>query len=124
MKTFLCYPRCTTCRKAKKWLADNGVEVSERSITEQNPTAGELTEWIKTSGLPVSRFFNTSGILYREQHIKDKVRILPDDELIDLLATNGMLVKRPIVVSNDIVLVGFNEKNWTEKLLKNGKSNS
>jgi arsenate reductase len=117
MKTFLCYARCSTCRKAKQWLLDNNVAVEERSITEQHPTAEELTKWIKASGLPVSRFFNTSGILYREQNVKDKVRVLPDDELIDLLATNGMLVKRPLLVSDDVVLVGFNEEKWTEKLL-------
>ncbi|MDR1699462.1 MAG: arsenate reductase family protein [Prevotellaceae bacterium] len=117
MKTFFCYTRCSTCRKAKQWLIDNGVKFSERSIVEQNPTAKELTKWIKTSGLPVSKFFNTSGILYRAENVKDKVRVLPDNELIDLLATNGMLVKRPILVDDDVVLVGFNEKNWAEKLL-------
>ena len=113
---FIQYPKCGTCRKAAKWLEANGVDVTSRHIVEDNPKKEELSEWIDKSGLPISRFFNSSGIIYREQNLKDKVKSATRDELLDILASNGMVVKRPIVVGDDFVLVGFNEKEWIEKL--------
>ena len=113
---FVEYPRCTTCRKAKKYLEENNIEFIDRHIVEENPTKEELKEWFQKSGLPINKFFNTSGVLYREMQLKDKVKTLPEDELLDILATNGMLVKRPIVINNDTVLVGFKEEDWNEKL--------
>lgn len=114
---FIHYPKCGTCRKASKWLEENGVEVTARHIVEDNPKKVELSEWINKSGLPISRFFNTSGMIYREQNLKEKVKTASNDELLDILASNGMVVKRPIVVGDDFVLVGFNEKEWLEKLI-------
>lgn len=117
MKTlFIQYPKCGTCRKASQWLEQNGVEVTSRHIVEQNPTREELSVWIERSGLPISRFFNTSGMVYRELQLKDKVKTASHDELLDILSSNGMVVKRPLVVSDIFVLVGFNEKEWKEKL--------
>lgn len=113
---FIQYPKCGTCRKAAKWLEANGLDVTSRHIVEDNPKREELSEWIDKSGLPISRFFNSSGIIYREQNLKDKVKSATRDELLDILASNGMVVKRPIVVGDDFVLVGFNEKEWIEKL--------
>lgn len=113
---FVEYPKCTTCRRAKKYLEENNIDFIDRNIAEENPTKDELKDWLKKSGLPINKFFNTSGVLYREMQLKDKVKTLPEDELLDILATNGMLVKRPIVVKEDIVLVGFKEEEWTEKL--------
>ena len=113
---FIHYPKCCTCRKASNWLEANGLEVTARHIVEDNPKKEELSEWIDKSGLPISRFFNTSGIIYREQNQKEKVKTASRDELLDLLSSNGMVVKRPIVVGDDFVLVGFNEKEWSEKL--------
>ena len=112
---FLCYPRCTTCQKAKKWLDENKIEYTERHIVENNPTYEELKEWYEKSGLPLKKFFNTSGLLYKEMQLKDKIPTMSEEELLKLLATNGMLVKRPILVSEDIVLVGFKEEQWNEK---------
>ena len=103
------YPRCSTCKKALQWLRDNGVAFEDRHIVEQNPTQQELTEWYHKSGLPLKRFFNTSGNLYKEQGLKDKLPTMSDEEQLALLATNGMLVKRPLVVGDDFVLVGFKE---------------
>lgn len=118
MKTlFIHYPKCGTCRKAYKWLEENGIEVESRHIVENNPNKEELSEWIDKSGLPISRFFNTSGIIYRENNLKEKVNSASRNELLEILASNGMVVKRPIVVGDDFVLVGFNEKQWSEKLL-------
>jgi arsenate reductase len=114
---FVQYPKCGTCRKATKWLEENGVDVESRHIVEANPSKEELTNWIDKSGLPISRFFNTSGIIYREQNLKEKVKTASKDELLDILSSNGMIVKRPIIVSDDFVLVGFNEKEWKEKLV-------
>jgi arsenate reductase len=114
---FIHYPKCGTCRKAYKWLEENGIEVESRHIVENNPNKEELSEWIDKSGLPISRFFNTSGIIYRENNLKEKVNSASRNELLEILASNGMVVKRPIVVGNDFVLVGFNEKQWSEKLL-------
>ena len=113
---FIQYPKCGTCRKAAKWLKDNNVDVTSRHIVEVNPTAQELSEWIDKSGLPVQKFFNTSGQVYKQNNLKDVVKTASREELIDLLAGNGMLVKRPIVVTDDFVLVGFNESEWDKKL--------
>lgn len=113
---FIQYPKCGTCRKASKWLEANSVEVTSRHIVEDNPKKEELADWIQKSGLPIRRFFNTSGMIYREQNLKEKVKTASEDELLDILSSNGMVVKRPIVVGDDFVLVGFNEKEWKEKL--------
>lgn len=115
---FIQYPKCGTCRKAAKWLEDNCIEVTSRHIVEDNPKREELSEWIDKSGLPINRFFNSSGIIYREQNLKEKVKTASRDELLDILSSNGMIVKRPIVVGDDFVLVGFKEKEWEDKLLK------
>ena len=114
---FLCYPRCTTCQKAKKWLDENKIEYTERHIVEKNPTYEELKEWYEKSGLPLKKFFNTSGLLYKEMQLKDKIPTMSEEEQLKLLATNGMLVKRPMVVSDGFVLVGFKEAEWAEKML-------
>lgn len=113
---FVEYPKCTTCKRAKKFLVENNIEFEDRHIAEENPTKEELKIWFDKSGLPINKFFNTSGVLYREMQLKDKVKTLNEDELLDILATNGMLVKRPIIVKDDIVLVGFREEEWNEKL--------
>lgn len=112
---FVEYPKCTTCRRAKKYLEENNIEFTDRHIAEENPTKDELKDWLKKSGLTINKFFNTSGVLYREMQLKDKVKTLPEDELLDILATNGMLVKRPIVVKDDKVLVGFKEEEWNKE---------
>ena len=114
---FICYPKCSTCQKAKKWLDEQGVEYTERHIVENNPTYDELKEWYTKSGLPLKKFFNTSGLLYKEMNLKDKLPTMSEDEQLKLLATNGMLVKRPLVVKEDLVLVGFKEAEWDEKLI-------
>lgn len=113
---FVCYPRCTTCRKAKKWLEEKGVVFTERHIQENNPTAEELKDWHKRSGLPLKRFFNTSGQLYRELKLKDRLPTMDEDEQYNLLASNGMLVKRPLLIGDDFVLVGFKEADWKAAL--------
>ena len=113
---FVHYPKCSTCQKAKKWLETNGVDFEARDIVSQNPSREELVEWHKRSGLPLKKFFNTSGMLYRDMQLKDKLAEMSEEEQFDLLATNGMLVKRPIVVVDDFVLVGFREKEWDDKL--------
>jgi arsenate reductase len=113
---FIEYPKCSTCQKAKKWLDENGVEYTDRHIVENNPTYEELKEWHERSGLPLKKFFNTSGMLYKSMQLKDKLPTMSDDEQLKLLATDGMLVKRPLIVSDDFVLTGFREKEWTEKL--------
>ena len=105
-------PKCSTCRKAKKYLEENGVEFIDRHIVETNPTAEELKEWIAKSGLPVKKFFNTSGKLYKEMGLKDKLASMSDEEQIELLASNGMLVKRPLIIEDGRVLVGFKEAEW------------
>ena len=116
--TFLCYPKCTTCQKAKKWLDDNKIEYEFRDIKLDNPTLDELTEWYKKSGLPLKKFFNTSGLLYKSLDLKNKIPVMTDEEMLNLLATDGMLVKRPLLVGDDFVLVGFKEDEWTIKLDK------
>lgn len=115
---FIEYPRCTTCKKAKKWLDEHGVDYTDRHIVEDNPTAEELASWRQRSGLPLRRFFNTSGMKYRELGIKAQLDAgMSDEDAFALLATDGMLVKRPLVVGDDFVLVGFHEEAWTEALL-------
>lgn len=114
--TFVCYPRCTTCQKAQKWLAEKGIAVDVRDIKENNPTETELRKWHGLSGLPLKRFFNTSGLKYKELALKDKLPVMSEDEQYKLLATDGMLVKRPILVEDSFVLVGFKEKEWLERL--------
>lgn len=109
---FLCHPRCTTCAKARKWLADNRVEFEERSIQAQNPTAAELALWHRQSGLPLRRFFNTSGQLYRELELAKKLPDMSEEEMLALLATDGMLVKRPLLICGETVRVGFKEAEW------------
>ena len=115
-KIFVCYPRCTTCQKAETWLADHGIAVKVRDIKGENPTEQELRSWHKISGLPLKRFFNTSGQKYREMGLKDKLATMSEDEQYALLSTDGMLVKRPILVSDDFVLVGFKEQEWQKAL--------
>ncbi len=114
---FVYYPKCSTCRKAKKWLEENNIEFEERHIIDDNPTYEELKEWYEKSGLTLNRFFNTSGMKYRELKLKDKRPEMSEDEQLKLLATDGMLVKRPVIVSDDVVLTGFKVKEWEEKLL-------
>lgn len=113
---FLCYPKCTTCQKAKKWLEANGVAYVERHIVEERPSYEELKEWYERSGFPLKKFFNTSGLLYKELKLKDKLPAMSEEEQLQLLATNGMLVKRPMVVKEDVILVGFKEAKWEETL--------
>ena len=112
---FVCYPRCTTCQKARRWLEERGAAVEERDIKEERPTADELRAWHAKSGLPLKRFFNTSGLKYKELGLKDKLPTLSEAEQYDLLASDGMLVKRPLLVAVDFVLVGFREKEWQER---------
>lgn len=109
---FVEYPKCTTCRKAKKFLDENGAEYYDRNIKENNPTVEELRKWHETSGLPLKKFFNTSGLLYKEMKLKDKLPEMSDEEKYELLATDGMLVKRPILVTDSTVCVGFKEEEW------------
>ena len=108
----LCYPRCGTCKKALKWLEDNGLEYEYRHIVENNPTRDELKDWYERSGLPLKKFFNTSGLKYKELNLKDRIPEMTEDEIFDLLATDGMLVKRPILLEGDKVLVGFKVEEW------------
>ena len=109
---FLQYPACSTCQKAKKWLTENNIEFTNRLIIEENPTVDELKEWITRSGLPIKKFFNTSGLVYKELKLSEKLPTMNEDEQISLLATNGKLVKRPIVVTDSFVLVGFKPEDW------------
>lgn len=113
---FLQYPKCGTCRKAAKWLRDNHIEVKSRDITADNPTKAELSVWIEKSRLPIAKFFNTSGRIYKEQNLKEKVKSASESELIDILASDGMVVKRPIIVADDFIIVGFDEEEWASKL--------
>ncbi len=116
MLKFICYPKCTTCQRAKKWLDDNNIEYELRDIKENNPTFEELCEWHKMSGLPLKKFFNTSGLLYKSMGLKDKLTTMSEEEQLKLLSTDGMLVKRPLLIGKDFVLVGFKEKEWVEKV--------
>lgn len=113
---FVYYPRCSTCQKAKKWLDENNLKYTERHIVEDNPTYEDLKDWYSRSGLPLKKFFNTSGLLYKDMKLKDKLLGMSEDEQLKLLATNGMLVKRPVLVNGDTVLLGFKEAEWAEKL--------
>ncbi|MGN1027056.1 MAG: arsenate reductase family protein [Faecousia sp.] len=113
---FICYPKCTTCQKAKKWLEANGVVFEERHIKDNKPTAEELSAWHKQSGLPLKKFFNTSGLLYKELQLKDKLPAMAEDEQLALLASDGMLVKRPLLIGDGFVLVGFKEADWKAAL--------
>ena len=114
---FLEYPKCSTCQKAKKWLDEQGISYEDRHIIEDNPTVEELKDWHERSGLPLKRFFNTSGMKYRELGLKDKLPEMSEEEQYELLATDGMLVKRPLVVGDDFVLIGFKEALWKETLV-------
>ena len=116
MLNFICYPKCTTCQKAKKWLAGKEVAFQERHIKEENPTIQELRTWWEMSGLPLKKFFNTSGLQYKALGLKDKLPGMSEEEQLALLAGDGMLVKRPILVGEDFVLVGFKEADWAERL--------
>lgn len=116
MLKYICYPKCTTCVKAKKWLDDNNIEYDLRDIKLDNPTLEELTEWYRKSGLPIKKFFNTSGLLYKSLDLKNKLPQISEDEMLDLLSTDGMLVKRPILIGEDFVLAGFKEAEWNEKV--------
>lgn len=112
---FIGYPKCTTSQKAKKWLDEHQIKYQERHIVENNPTESELEDWIKRSGLPMKRFFNTSGLKYKELGLKDKLPIMGEQEQVRLLASDGMLVRRPLVITDNFILVGFKEKEWDEK---------
>ena len=114
MMNLICYPKCTTCAKAKKWLDENNVEYTERDIKLENPTADELRAWYQKSGLPLKKFFNTSGLLYKSMDLKNKLPNMNEEEMLDLLATDGMLVKRPLLIGEDTVLVGFKEAEWRQ----------
>ena len=117
MITFIEYPKCSTCIRAKKWLEGHGVDFKDRHIVQENPSAQELEAWHKKSGLPIKKFFNTSGKLYKEMNLKEKLPDMSEQEMYGLLATDGMLVKRPIILGEDFVLVGFKEAQWEEMLL-------
>ena len=115
MVEFICYPKCTTCQKARKWLDDNQIEYEFRDIKLDNPTLDELTDWHKKSGLPLKKFFNTSGLLYKSLDLKNKLPIMSENEMLSLLSSDGMLVKRPLFIDDSFVLVGFKEGDWKEK---------
>ena len=116
MLNFICYPKCTTCQKAKKWLDDQGVSYALRDIKQENPTLEELTTWYQKSGLPLKKFFNTSGLLYKSLDLKNKLPTMSEQEMLNLLATDGMLVKRPLLIGADFVLVGFKEAQWNDHI--------
>jgi arsenate reductase len=118
MLKLICYPKCTTCQKAKKWLDDQKIEYDYRDIKIENPTREELAAWQKKSGLPMKKFFNTSGLLYKSMDLKNKLPAMAEDEMLDLLASDGMLVKRPLLIADGFVLVGFKEAEWKENLEK------
>ena len=113
---FICYEKCTTCQKAKKWLEENGVDYDLRPIKEQNPTADELRAWQKQSGLPLRKYFNTSGMLYRDLNLKDKLPAMTDEEMLSLLSTDGMLVKRPLLITENTAIPGFKADAWEAAL--------
>lgn len=115
---FICYSKCSTCQKAKKWLEENKVSFEERPIKEENPTYEELSSWLRISGLPINKLFNTSGLLYKSQNMKEKVKTLSQTELLQILSTDGMMVKRPILVGDDFVLFGFKEPEWRKTVLE------
>lgn len=117
MLEFICYPKCTTCKKAQKWLDENHIEYVLRDIKAENPTFDELSVWKKRSGQPLKKFFNTSGLLYKSMELKNKLPEMSEEEMLSLLSSDGMLVKRPLLVADDFVLIGFKEAQWSEKLL-------
>lgn len=114
---FIEYPRCSTCQKAKAWLDSHGLKYEDRHIVENNPTYEELKEWYEKSGMPLKKFFNTSGLLYKEMQLKEKLPAMSEDEQLKLLATNGMLVKRPVIVTDKVILTGFREAEWERELV-------
>lgn len=114
---FIEYPKCSTCQKAKKWLDENNIQYTDRHIKEENPTYDELKEWYEKSGLPLKRFFNTSGQIYRSMGLKDKLADMSEEEQLKLLASDGMLVKRPLIVKDNVIMTGFKVKEWEENLL-------
>ena len=114
---FIEYPKCSTCQRAKSWLDEHNITYTDRHIVENNPSYDELKQWYERSGLPLKKFFNTSGMLYKEMQLKDKLNTMSEEEQLNLLATNGMLVKRPLIVEDNMVLTGFKEAEWAEKLL-------
>ena len=116
MLTFICYPRCTTCKKAENWLKENNIDYTLRNIKEDKPSYDELKTWYELSSDKLRKFFNTSGLLYRSMSLKDKLPTMSEDEMLELLSTDGMLVKRPLLVGDDFVLIGFKEAQWQEKL--------
>ena len=118
MIKFICYPKCTTCQKAQKWLDDNKIEYEFRDIKLDNPTLDELTEWFKKSGLPLKKFFNTSGLLYKSLDLKNKLPTMTENEMLTLFASDGMLVKRPLLIGDSVVLVGFKEAEWRAVFVK------
>ena len=118
MLKFICYPKCTTCQRAQKWLDENGIEYEIRDIKLDNPSYEELSEWYKASGLPLKRFFNTSGLLYRSLDLKNRLDGMSEEEMLSLLSTDGMLVKRPMLIGAEGVLVGFKESEWSKLLIK------
>ena len=113
---FVCYPKCSTCQKARRWLDEHQIPYTLRDIKEDNPTRDELAAWHQRSGLPLRRFFNTSGMLYRDLNLKDRLPDMGEDEQLDLLSTDGMLVKRPLLLGDDFVLVGFKQAEWEDRL--------
>lgn len=116
MINFICYPKCTTCKKAQKWLDENNIEYTLRDIKQDNPSMDELAKWYQTSGMPLKKFFNTSGLLYKSMELKNKLPNMTEEQMLELLATDGMLVKRPLVVGDGFVLVGFKETDWNAKI--------
>ena len=116
MVMFLCYPKCTTCQKARKWLDEKKIAYEVRDIKTERPTVVELSTWQQASGLPLKKFFNTSGLLYKSMNLKEKLPTMSEQEMLELLASDGMLVKRPLVVGEDVVLVGFKEAEWESRL--------
>ncbi len=116
MLNFICYTKCSTCKKAQKFLDDNSISYTQRDIKTENPSFDELSDWYKKSGLPLKKFFNTSGLLYKSLELKDKLPTMSEEEQLQLLSTDGMLVKRPLLIGDDFVLVGFKETDWAEKL--------
>lgn len=116
MLKFICYPKCTTCQKAKKWLDDNGIQYELRDIKLDNPTIEELTAWYNKSSLPLKKFFNTSGLLYKSLDLKNKLPEMNEEDMLKLLSTDGMLVKRPLLIGDNFVLIGFKENEWQTKV--------
>lgn len=117
MLIFIEYPKCTTCKRAKAWLDEAGIEYIDRNIKDENPTIDELREWYAKSGLPLKRFFNTSGMLYKQMSLKDKLPQMSEEEQLELLSTDGMLVKRPIIINDETILVSFRQEEWKQELL-------